>query len=87
MNKFGGDWTKIKIEILVDYAKAYLTIMNKQPWAKTLYFDGFAGSDGGCSGNNNNVWVTIPEVIDYRNSCGVGIIKVTKEKHKRSLSG
>ena len=28
MNKFGGDWTENKIEILVEYAKAYLTIMN-----------------------------------------------------------
>ena len=47
MNNFGGDWTEIKIEILVDYAKAYLTIMNKYAdlykW-KLLYFDGFAGS-------------------------------------------
>ena len=25
MNNFGGDWTKIKIEILVEYAKAYLS--------------------------------------------------------------
>ena len=25
MNNFGGDWTKIKIEILVEYANAYLT--------------------------------------------------------------
>lgn len=32
------------MEIIVSYAKAYLIIMNKQPWAKTLYFDGFAGS-------------------------------------------
>lgn len=44
MNVFGGDWTKIKIEILVEYAKAYLTIMNKKPYFKLLYFDGFAGS-------------------------------------------
>lgn len=47
MNNFGGDWTKIKIEILVEYAKAYLNIMNvhakKYNW-KLLYFDGFAGS-------------------------------------------
>lgn len=47
MNKFGGNWTEEKIEILVKYAKAYLTIMNK--YAKKnnwnlLYFDGFAGS-------------------------------------------
>ncbi|MBC7587407.1 MAG: three-Cys-motif partner protein TcmP [Chitinophagaceae bacterium] len=44
MNYFGGDWTQQKIEIVVDYAKAYLTIMNKYPQFKTLYFDGFAGS-------------------------------------------
>jgi len=44
MNQFGGNWTAQKIEIVVDYAKAYLTIMNKYPQFKTLYFDGFAGS-------------------------------------------
>lgn len=37
--------------------------------------DGYAGSGGGCNGGGGNIWVTIPEVIDYRNSCGVGIIK------------
>lgn len=44
MNNFGGDWTKIKIEILVEYAKAYLTIMKDRKFFKLLYFDGFAGS-------------------------------------------
>jgi three-Cys-motif partner protein len=44
MNQFGGGWTEAKMEIVVSYAQAYLTIMNKQRWAKTLYFDGFAGS-------------------------------------------
>lgn len=44
MNQFGGTWTEAKMEIIVSYAQAYLTIMNKQPWAKTIYFDGFAGS-------------------------------------------
>ena len=47
MNQFGGDWTENKIEILTEYAKAYLVIMNsfadKFNW-KLLYFDGFAGS-------------------------------------------
>jgi len=47
MNNFGGDWTEKKIEILVEYAKAYLSIMNKYAdkynW-ELLYFDGFAGS-------------------------------------------
>lgn len=47
MNQFGGDWTQQKIEILVEYASAYLDIMNvyaKQYGWKLLYFDGFAGS-------------------------------------------
>lgn len=44
MNLFGGNWTKQKIEIVVEYANAYLTIMNKYPRYKCLYFDGFAGS-------------------------------------------
>jgi len=44
MNLFGGDWTQKKIEIVVAYAKAYLTIMNSYPQFKCLYFDGFAGS-------------------------------------------
>lgn len=44
MNKFGGDWTKKKIEILVEYAKAYLEIMKSRSYYKLLYFDGFAGS-------------------------------------------
>ncbi len=47
MNNFGGDWTENKIEIIVEYAKAYLQIMNiytNQYGWKLLYFDGFAGS-------------------------------------------
>ncbi len=44
MNLFGGNWTYQKIEIVVEYAKAYLTIMNSYPQFKCLYFDGFAGS-------------------------------------------
>jgi three-Cys-motif partner protein len=44
MNQFGGTWTELKMEIIINYAKAYLTIMNKQEWAKTIFFDGFAGS-------------------------------------------
>lgn len=44
MNNFGGDWTKIKIQILVEYARAYLEIMKDRKFFKLLYFDGFAGS-------------------------------------------
>jgi three-Cys-motif partner protein len=44
MKNFGGDWTEKKIEILIEYAKAYLVIMNKHSYWKLIYFDGFAGS-------------------------------------------
>ncbi len=44
MNKFGGKWTQEKIGIIEAYAKAYLVIMNKYRYFKTIYFDGFAGS-------------------------------------------
>lgn len=58
MNKFGGDWTENKIEILVEYAKAYLAIMKpfavKYDW-KLLYFDGFAGSGFIKKGNEEDL--------------------------------
>lgn len=59
MNQFGGDWTEIKIEILVEYAKAYLTIMNKYRRFKTLYFDGFAGSGFIFKDNKIDIKVTV----------------------------
>lgn len=43
-NQFGGNWTRQKIEIVVEYVKAYLQIMKKHKYWKLLYFDGFAGS-------------------------------------------
>lgn len=59
MNQFGGDWTKIKIEILVEYAKAYLKIMNKYRGFKTMYFDGFAGSGFIIKDNKVDVDITV----------------------------
>lgn len=57
MNEFGGKWTEAKIEILVEYASAYLTIMNKYAnrfgW-NLLYFDGFAGSGYITKGSDEN---------------------------------
>ncbi len=62
MNNFGGDWTESKIEILVEYAQAYLLIMNKYAskynW-KLLYFDGFAGSGFIKKGNDKNQKIII----------------------------
>lgn len=62
MNQFGGNWTEAKIEILVEYARAYLTIMTvhakKRGW-KLLYFDGFAGSGFIRKGTDENQKVII----------------------------
>lgn len=41
---WGGNWTKQKLDAFISYVKAYLTIMKKNPYWKTIYFDGFAGS-------------------------------------------
>jgi three-Cys-motif partner protein len=48
MNRFGGDWTSQKIEIVVEYTQAYLQIMESRSYWKLLYFDGFAGSGTIC---------------------------------------
>lgn len=44
MNNFGGHWTQLKIDLLVDYASAYLNVMKDRKYWTLLYFDGFAGS-------------------------------------------
>jgi three-Cys-motif partner protein len=40
---WGGNWTDIKNDIVVDYAKAYLMVMKDRRYWPLLYFDGFAG--------------------------------------------
>ncbi len=59
MKEFGGDWTKIKIDILISYAEAYLTIMNKKRYFKLLYFDGFAGSGSIVKDNKIDIDTTV----------------------------
>lgn len=59
MNDFGGDWTKIKIEILVAYAKAYLAIMKDRRFYKLMYFDGFAGSGFIVKDNKVDIDITV----------------------------
>lgn len=41
---WGGSWTEKKLEAFSKYVSAYLTIMQKNKYWKTIYFDGFAGS-------------------------------------------
>ena len=41
---WGGNWTEKKLDAFEKYVNAYLTIMEKYPHWKTIYFDAFAGS-------------------------------------------
>lgn len=41
---WGGPWTEQKLKTFAKYVRAYLTIMKRYPYWKTIYFDGFAGS-------------------------------------------
>ena len=41
---FGGNWTNIKLDAFEKYVNAYLRIMNKIHYWKTVYVDAFAGS-------------------------------------------
>lgn len=73
MNQFGGNWTEQKIDMIVGYAKAYLTIMNKYPQFKKLYFDGFAGS-GDISQKNKS------EEIETIKGTAIRILEVDSPK-------
>jgi three-Cys-motif partner protein len=42
-HRFGGDWTRSKLEILGKYLQAYATALQNQPF-KTAYIDAFAGT-------------------------------------------
>ncbi len=42
--EWGGPWTERKLEAFSKYVWSYLTIMKKNDYWQTIYFDGFAGS-------------------------------------------
>lgn len=72
MNQFGGNWTEQKIQMVVGYAKAYLTIMNKYPKFKTLYFDGFAGS--------GNIYKEEGSDLDTIKGAAIRILEISNPK-------
>lgn len=87
MNQFGGNWTEAKMKIVVDYAQAYLTIMNKQLWAKTLYFDGFAGSGLiGVNESEETVKGTALRILDIQQPKPFDIYYFVKKDEKYKLS-
>jgi three-Cys-motif partner protein len=44
LNKFGGNWTERKLEVLNKYLSAYATILKKVDYFKFAYIDAFAGT-------------------------------------------
>lgn len=87
MNQFGGNWTEAKMEIVVKYAKAYLTIMNKQTWAKTIYFDGFAGSGLiGADESKEAIKGTALRILDIEHPKPFDIYYFVEKNEKNKLS-
>lgn len=43
MHAFGGTWSKLKLDCVEEYARAYLKVMQKQPRYTLEYVDAFAG--------------------------------------------
>ncbi len=54
--EWGGSWTERKLEAFGKYVSAYLTIMRKHPYLKTIYFDGFAGCGDRKSGTDTELY-------------------------------
>ena len=89
MNNFGGNWTIEKMNIVTKYAKAYLEIMKKQTWAKTIYFDGFAGSGyiENDSLSNEDALGTALRILEIQKPKGFDMYYFVEkdEKNKKSL--
>ncbi|GDX40111.1 hypothetical protein LBMAG21_04030 [Armatimonadota bacterium] len=43
-DSFGGAWTREKLECLQDYLRAYMKILEKHSYFRTIYVDAFAGT-------------------------------------------
>lgn len=67
---WGGIWTEKKLDAFSKYVSAYLTIMSKYPYWKTIYFDGFAGwgnRKGHCnSGLYQQLFLTLEDEQVYK---------------------
>jgi len=53
---WGGIWTEKKLDAFSKYVIAYLTIMRKNKYWETIYFDGFAGSGTRKSNNTSELY-------------------------------
>lgn len=67
--KFGGDWTVTKLNILSKYLDAYTTVFKDQHWARILYVDAFAGTGE----INCRTQKDIKELIDGSAKCALQV--------------
>lgn len=69
-DKWGGNWTEMKLEAFIKYVNAYLSIMRvckeKYNW-KIIYFDGFAGSGEGNKQDAEEGVSNIKNLLPYDN--------------------
>ena len=64
---WGGNWTEKKLQAFEKYVKAYLTIMDKNPYWETIYFDGFAGSGQRKIESNTQIYNKLPITEEEEN--------------------
>lgn len=66
---WGGPWTEKKLNAFSKYVDAYLTILQANPYWKTIYFDGFAGNGSRKDPKTflyNQLQITIEEEEGYK---------------------
>ena len=64
---WGGHWTDEKLKVFSKYVIAYLKIMKKNPYWKTIYFDGFAGSGTRNQPASNELFKKLPISLEEQN--------------------
>lgn len=84
-HKFGGYWTKQKLEVLKDYLSSYMTIFTQNPAAQKLYpyyIDAFAGTGHWTAKKSNNpTWhVSLLEGFEDVHTLQEGSVKVALEQ-------
>jgi three-Cys-motif partner protein len=73
MQKFGGSWSKQKLDVLREYLKPYNTILSKQRFRR-YYIDTFAGTGGQIIGNSGHPAQEILPIDDVEHE-GVAFLK------------
>ena len=74
--KFGGDWTEIKLQRLEQYLKVYRTIFTGNARARyftTWYVDAFAGTGSRTEPAVDTQWTRLIEIYDEVAEFAIGM--------------